>query len=215
MKISVLIPTKNEPLINDLIENIHQVLRNYNHEIIIIDKSDTSPQIKNAKLILQKSDGLGKAVLEGLEHASGDIIITMDGDFSHNPKDIIKLLDVSKNVDIVAGSRFIERGKSLDITHRKFISKLFRLIVHLILDITVKDSMSGFVAIKRKVYDKIKLNPIGYKINMEIFYKSKKFGFKIKEIPIVFQKRKYGRSKAGIKEGFRTLIFILKLRLGL
>ena len=211
MKISVLIPTKNEPLINDLIENIHQVLRNYNHEIIIIDKSDTSPQIKNAKLILQKSDGLGKAVLEGLEHASGDIIITMDGDFSHNPKDIIKLLDVSKNVDIVAGSRFIERGKSLDITHRKFISKLFRLIVHLILDITVKDSMSGFVAIKRKVYDKIKLNPIGYKINMEIFYKSKKFGFKIKEIPIVFQKRKYGRSKAGIREGFRTLIFILRI----
>ncbi len=215
MKISILIPTKNEPIINELIENIHKVLQNYDYEIIVIDKSDTPPQLKNAKLILQKSDGLGKAVIEGLEHASGDMIITMDGDFSHNPNDIIKLLDASKYADIVVGSRFISGGESLDITHRRFISKIFRSIVNPILGISVKDSMSGFVAIKRKVYDKIKLNPIGYKINTEIFYKSKKLGFKTKEIPIVFQKRKYGKSKAGIKEGFRTLIFILKLRSGL
>jgi len=213
MKISVLIPTKNEPLINELIEEIHLVLKNFNHEIIVIDKSDVVPDIKNAKLVIQKSDGLGKAVLEGLSHISGDTVVTMDGDFSHDPIDLPKLIEESKNVDIVIGSRFILGGKTTDETHRKFISKVYRRLASLILGVNVKDSMSGFSVVRKRVYDTLKLNPIGYKINLEIMYKSEKYGFQIKEVPVNFTKRKAGKSKAGIKEAIRTLFFILKLRL--
>jgi len=212
MKISVLIPTKNEPLINELIEKTHQVLKDFKHEIIVIDKSNVTPKIKDVKLVIQKSDGLGKAVLEGLLHATGEVIAIMDGDFSHNPKDLPKLIEASKNVDIVIGSRFITGGKTSDETHRRLISNVYRRFTSFTLGIDVKDNMSGFSVIKKKVYDTLKLNPIGYKINLEIMYKSKKHGFKIKEVPISFTKRKAGKSKAGVKEALRTLLFIFRLR---
>jgi len=58
MMISILIPTKNEPLINDLIEELHKQIKQH-HEIVVVDKSDKSPFIKNARYVRQKSDGLG------------------------------------------------------------------------------------------------------------------------------------------------------------
>jgi dolichol-phosphate mannosyltransferase len=215
MKISVLIPTKNEPLINELIEEIHKILKNYDHEVVVIDKSDVKPKINNAKLLIQESDGLGKAVIEGLAYSSGDVIVTMDGDFSHDPNDLPKLIDKIKEYDIVIGSRFVKGGITEDETHRKFISELFRRFVSFILKLNIEDSMSGFAAIKRNVYDSLQLNPIGYKINMEILYKGKFFGFKSTEVPIFFHKRKAGKSKANLKEALRTLVFIFKLRLGI
>lgn len=213
MKISVLIPTRNEPLINELVSEIHKILKGFEHEIIVIDKSDFKPKINNAKLLIQKSDGLGKAVLEGLSYATGDIIVTMDGDFSHDPRDLPKLIEKVKEYDIIIGSRFVSGSITEDKTYRKFISEVFRLLASSILKLDMQDPMSGFAVIKRNVYDSLKLNPIGYKINLEIMYKSKKHGFKVKEVPIIFTKRKAGKSKAGIKEAIRALLFIFKLKI--
>jgi dolichol-phosphate mannosyltransferase len=220
MRISILIPTKNESLINKLIEEIHGVLRNFNHEIIVIDKSDVKPNIRNAKLVIQKSDGLGKAILEGLAYATGDIIVTMDGDFSHDPNDLPKMLEKINEYDVVIGSRFVYRGITEDVTYRKFITFLFRKFASLILGLNVEDSMSGFAAIKRHVYENLKLKPIGYKINMEIMFKAKKKNYKICEVPIVFHKRRAGKSKVGIsflglKEGFRVIRYLIELKLGI
>lgn len=215
MKISVLIPTKNEPLINELIKRIHGVLKTHKHEIIVIDKSNTRPKIRNAKLVLQKSDGLGKAILEGLKYAHGDVIVIMDGDGSHDPKFIPKFIEKIKKYDIVIGSRFTKGGKTEDPSYRKIVSATFRKITSIILGIKTKDSMSGFSAIRRDVYDAISLNPRGYKINMEILYKSKKFGFKTVEVPIVFHKRMAGKPTPKIIEGIRLLVFIIELKLGI
>jgi dolichol-phosphate mannosyltransferase len=215
MKISVLIPTKNEPLINELVDEVHQVLKKFEHEIIVIDKSDIKPKINNAKIVVQKSEGLGKAVIEGLSYATGDVIVTMDGDFSHDPNDLPKLIEKTKEHDIVIGSRFVSGGITEDETHRKFISKVFRDLASFILKINIEDPMSGFAAIKRNVYETLQLNPIGYKINMEILYKGKFFDFKETEVPIFFHKRKAGKSKAKINEALRILIFIFKLKFGI
>ena len=89
--VSIIIPIKNEPYIDTLIYDIHHELKNIKHEIIVVDKSENRPNIKNAKLIVQKSDGLGKAFLEGLKESKGNIIVLMDGDGSHDPKDIRSL----------------------------------------------------------------------------------------------------------------------------
>lgn len=211
--ISVLIPTKDEPLIQDLVNKINKVLKE-KHEIIIIDKSSVTPKVKNAKVIKQKSDGLGNAVLEGLKESKGDIIVTMDGDGSHRPEDLIKLIEKTKEFDIVIGSKYIKGGKTEDKNYRILISKIYCLFASLILGLNVKDNMSGFAATRREVYDKINLKPKGFKINTEILYKAKKFGFRYTEVPIIFVNRKIGKSKGNIKEGLRTIKFILDLRLG-
>ena len=72
--------------------------------------------------------------------------------------------------------------------------------------------MSGFAAIKKEVYDSIKINPLGYKINLEIMFKAKKKGFKIKEVPIYFKEREAGESKGDAKEALRIIKLIFRLR---
>jgi len=176
MKVSIIIPIKDEPFINTLTNKIHRKLENVPHEIIIVDKSKNPIKIKDAKHIYQKSNGLGNAFLEGLNHASGDIIVLMDGDGSHRPEDLIKLIKAMNDADIAIGSRFIKDGKTKDKTHRRIISWIFRNIASFILNLPIKDSMSGFSCVKKEVYEKVKLNPIGFKINMELVYKAQKMG---------------------------------------
>ncbi|MEM7821748.1 MAG: glycosyltransferase [Candidatus Aenigmatarchaeota archaeon] len=214
-KVSIIIPTKNEPYIQKLVERIHRTIPKLNKEIIIVDKSDITPNVKEAKLIKQKSDGLGRAVLEGLKFAKGDVIVVMDGDGSHRPEDLIKLIEKTGEYDIVIGSKYVEGGITKDKPYRVLISRIYCFLVSVILGIKVKDNISGFSAVKKEVYEKIKLNPVGFKINTEILYKAKKFGFRATEVPIVFEQRKLGKSKGSLKEGLRTLKFILELKFGL
>jgi dolichol-phosphate mannosyltransferase len=214
MKVSILIPTKDEPYVNQLVADIHQKMKAVDHEVIVIDKSIVPPKLEGAELVLQKSKGLGNAVLEGLGHAHGDVIVTMDGDGSHRPDDVLKLLAALENADIVIGSKFVDGGETRDQYHRKMISDAFRALESAVLHIGINDPMSGFAAVRREVYDSISLNPLGYKINMEIMYKAKKRGFRIEEVPIVFNPRLAGQSKSNIQEGLRTLFFIFKLKLG-
>lgn len=219
MEVSVLIPIKNEPYINELIKKIHKNLKNIEYEIIVIDKSDIKPSIEDAILIEQQSDGLGNAVLEGVKYAKGDVIILMDGDGSHRPEDISKLLDKIETYDIVIGSRFVKGGKTKDKTHRKIVSLFFRKLVSFILGLEIEDTMSGFSAVRKEVYDNLQLKPLGYKINLEIMYKGKKKGYSITEVPIIFLPRKKGKSKvglsfSGLKEVIRILKYILELKIG-
>lgn len=214
-KVSIIIPIKNEPYINELVKKIHRVLSKVKHEIVVVDKSDATPKINGAKLVIQKSDGLGNAVIEGLEFAKGDITITMDGDGSHRPEDLPKLIEKAKSFDIVIGSKYAAGGKTEDKFYRVIISKIFCNFVSFFLGLNIKDNMSGFAAVKKEVYEKIKPNPRGFKINMELLYKAKKFRFKSTEVPIVFLKRRFGKSKGTLREGFRTIRFIFELKIGL
>jgi len=223
-KVSVLIPTKNEPLINDLIRELHTQLKHHEHEIIVIDKSSSPPKIDDTKtkLVIQQSNGLGRAIQEGLAHATGSIIVIMDADFSHDPKDVPKLIDAiaTKKFDVVIGSRFVEGGVSEDEARRKIVSTIARKFTAVMLGLKIKDTMSGFSATRKQVFDKIKLNPLGYKINLEILYKAGKQGFTSGEVPITFRKRKQGKSKvgynvAGLKEIVRITVLTFRLRLNL
>jgi len=212
MYVSVVVPTKNEPSAGKLAKEIHRQLARVKHEIIVVDKSTMPPKIKNVRLLIQKSDGLGNAVLEGVKAARGDVLVTMDADFSHRPQDIKKLLEKMDYYDVAIGSRFVEGGKTTDVAHRRIVSFLMRKIVSLLLWLPIKDNMSGFIAVRASVYKKFKLNPIGYKINMEILYKARKAGLKIAEVPITFVKRRQGKSKAGIGETLKILLYILRLQ---
>ena len=214
MKISVLIPSKNEPLLRELTYEIHKNLKSLDHEVIIVEFGEIE-EIPGAKVIKQKSKGLGNAIMEGLNHAKGDVIVTIDGDFSHRPEDILKLLKKINRFDIVIGSRFVKGGLTNDKTHRRLISWVYRNFASLVLGLKIKDNMSGFAAIKREVYDNLRINPLGFKINLEIMYKAKKKGYKIYEVPIVFEKRKAGKPTSSASEAFRIIRYIFELKFGL
>lgn len=210
--ISIIIPTKNEPYINQLIEDIHSKVK-AEHEIIVVDKSGSPPKIARAKLLMQKTDGLGNAVLEGIKESKGVFVVMMDGDGSHDPESINEMFGKINDYDIVIGSKYAPGGRTEDYGSRVFVSRVFNVAIAWFLGLKVKDLMSGYAMFRREIFDRIKLKPRGFKLLLEIVYKSKKaFNARTCEIPTHFQKRKAGKSKAGFNiAGFREVwrIFVL------
>lgn len=212
MFVSIIIPIKDEPAIQELIDEINDTIKQ-NHEIIIVDKSKVRPNITDARIIFQRSDGLGNAFVEGLSKAKGDVIALMDGDGSHRPEDLNNLLSKIGEYDIALGSKLIEGGRCNDTLGRKAVTLAFSLLTRLILWIDIKDPMTGFMAAKRSVFEELTLKPRGFKIVIEIVYKSRA---KTVEVPILFRERLVGSSKAGFNvNGLKEVFLIIKLLFGL
>ncbi len=229
-QISIIIPTYNESQnIISILKSIGSNLpKNLHTEAIVVD--DNSPDgtgklvedyLKNFKkmadytieIIHRKAkDGLGSAILKGIQQAKGDTIVVMDCDFSHPPQIIPKLIESIKKYqyDIVVASRYIKGGKIQGWSlKRKFMSKFATLIAKKGLGIDAKDPMSGFFAFKRNIIKGLNIDAIGYKILLEILVKTKDVN--IKEIPYTFQDRKFGSSKLNIKTIFYYSKSVLKL----
>jgi dolichol-phosphate mannosyltransferase len=213
--VSILIPTKNEDYINHLVDDLNSII-DVPHEILIIDKSNKTPSVNGARVFRQKGDGLGNAVVEGLGYAKGDLLAVMDGDGSHDPKDLLEMIRKTNEYEIVIGSRFVDGGKTEDVSGRRWVSAVFAFLTRIILGIQLKDPMTGFIVARRSVFDHIHLQPRGYKFVIETIYKSKA---SVLEYPITFHARKMGTSNVGfnyrgLKESLRIVILIIALRRG-
>jgi dolichol-phosphate mannosyltransferase len=148
--------------------------------------------------------GLGTAYIAGFKYAleqKFDFIFEMDCDFSHNPKDLVKLYEAcaKQDYDVAVGSRYVSEGGFENWPlFRVFLSKFASFYVEMILGTGVKDSTAGFVCYKAKVLESIHLDGIkfiGYAFQIEMKYKAKLKGFSIKEVPIIFTDRVLGESK--------------------
>ncbi len=217
-QISIIIPTYNESKnIINILHSIEKIIpNNILTQAIVVD--DNSPDgtgkivedyLKNFKKITnytieiihrKAKDGLGSAILKGIQHATGDTIVVMDSDFSHPPQIIPKLIESVKKYqyDIAVASRYIKGGKIQGWPlKRKIMSKFATLIAKKGLGINTKDPMSGFFAFKKNIIKGLNIDAIGYKILLEILVKTK--DVTIKEIPYTFQNRELGSSKLGLK----------------
>lgn len=229
-KTIVTVPTYNENKnIKRLIDAILS-LKLKDLEILVID--DNSPDgtwktvqtiaKKNKKvslLLRKKNRGRGFAGVAGFKYAlvhGADYIIEMDADFSHNPKDIPKLLKKIKECDLVLGSRLVKGGKDVGRTvSRRIITKLASFYISFILGLNVKDPNSGFRCFRRKVFKAVNLNKVmadGPAIVQELLYKTHLKRFKICEVPITFKERTVGTSKLGIKQLYSGYVAVLKLK---
>lgn len=228
----MIIPTYNE------IENIDGIIRsifslNQGYHILVID--DGSPDgtaniVKDIQtefpisLFLEERKGklgLGTAYIHGFKWAvekEYNYIFEMDADFSHNPKDLERLYAACKSggADVAIGSRYVKGGGTINWPKdRIWLSKGGSLYTRLITWMPVKDTTAGFVCYKKEVLEAINLDEIrflGYAFQIEMKFASWKLGFKIKEVPIIFEDRKFGNSKMHkgiVKEG---ILGVLKLR---
>ena len=148
--------------------------------------------------------GLGTAYIAGFKWAlerDYDFIFEMDCDFSHNPKDLVRMLEALQtgNGDVVVGSRYVKGGKCVNWPFdRKVLSYGASIYTRLITWMWVKDPTAGFVGYSNKVLTAIdleKIKFIGYAFQIEMKYAARQLGFKIKEIPITFTDRIIGVSK--------------------
>jgi dolichol-phosphate mannosyltransferase len=229
----VIIPTYNEK------ENIEAIIRAvFNqkkafHILIVDDNSPDGTAEIVTRLISEFSDGLflekrlekngiGTAYVHGFKWAirnKYEYIIEMDADFSHNPKDLIKLYNACANegADLSIGSRY---SKGVNVVNwpikRVLLSYFASKYVCFITGIPVHDTTAGFVCYKRKVLETIKLDKIkfvGYAFQIEMKFKAWKHKFNIQEVSIIFTDRALGESKMDGSIVYEALFGVLKLRL--
>lgn len=211
----VIIPTYNE------IENIEAIIRAVFSEtrvfhILVVD--DSSPDLTAQKVkTLQaefpdqlfllnrtKKTGLGTAYIAGFKWCLNheyDYIFEMDADFSHNPKDLIRLYNAChiQGADVAIGSRYV---KGVNVVNwpmsRILLSYSASKYVRLITRMKIHDTTAGFVCYKRQVLEAINLDSVkfvGYAFQIEMKFKAYLKQFKIIEIPVIFTDRRKGKSK--------------------
>lgn len=216
MRVSLLIPTKNEAL--SLERTIGEIPQGFVNEIIVSDghSTDGTPEIAQklgCRTITQEGKGFGLGIISGLKHCTGDVIIIMDADGSQDPKDIPRLLEkIKEGYDIGWGSRYLQRRRSEDDTLiRYFGNKFFTFLSRLLHGIRVTDILYLFAAFKKEVFNSIKLESPGFEFCVELPIKAHKAGFKFGEVPCFERKRFADRTKVNdLVDGWKILLSILK-----
>ena len=211
----VIIPTYNE------IENIEAIIRavfsqSDNLHILIVD--DNSPDLTalkvkelqeefQGKLFLElrkEKSGLGTAYIHGFKWSlerKYNYIFEMDADFSHNPKDVMRLYDAchKEGADMSIGSRYVTGVNVVNWPMSRVLMSYFASkYVSFITGMKINDTTAGFVCYSRKVLETIDLDAvkfIGYAFQIEMKFKAYLKGFKIKEVPVIFTDRTKGESK--------------------
>lgn len=219
--ISVIIPAFNEErtIGNVIAETIHvmDTLR-MPYEITVVDdgSEDKTGEIATTYKVNLLSNGRnrgkGYALRKGFKHAQGDIIVTIDADGSHNPKEIPDLINPLFNeADIVAGSRFLGHEKGHTSKLHVLGNHLINATIMLLTRKLITDSQTGLRAFKKEFLQETRLESYGYEIETEMTVKSLKNGFKLKEIPICCERRRYNISKLRVpSDGFKILRTIFK-----
>ena len=149
-----------------------------------------------------RKEGLGRAYLDGFRRALADgaeLILEMDCDFSHDPKDVPRLIAAAADADLVLGSRYVRGGGTANWgLVRRAISRWGSLYAQILLGLGVRDLTGGFKCYRRAVLERIDLDAItsrGYAFQIETTYRALRAGFQVVEIPIRFTDREVGGSK--------------------
>lgn len=228
----VIIPTYNEKEnISGIITAIMDMNKDF-HVLVIDDRSPdgTAAMVKELQAIYPSDlfleertgkSGLGTAYIHGFKWALAKgykYIFEMDADFSHNPADLNRLYEAcsSGQADVAIGSRYVKGGGTVNWPrNRIWLSKGGSLYTRLITWMPVKDTTAGFVCYRKEVLETMNLNELhflGYTFQIEMKFAAWKLGFRIIEVPIIFEDRKFGVSKMHkgiVKEG---ILGVLKLR---
>ena len=230
-KALVIIPTYNEA------ENIKKVIeatiKEKKFDVLIVDDSSPDGTATIVKEIIKSypkkiflevkknKDGLGRAYIHGFKWAIDkmyDYVFEMDADFSHNPSELVTMLDYLKEgKDMVIGSRYI---KGINVVNwplgRIILSYLASVYVRLITSMPIKDPTAGFVGYKREVLEEIVLDKVkfvGYAFQVEMKYKTWRKKFSYIEHPIIFTNRTLGLSKMDGRIIWEGLLGVLILRI--
>ena len=219
MKITIIIPTYNES------ENLPKIVGSVfslplpDLNILVVDDNSPDGTGAVAEELAEKFDhrvhvlhrpgkmGLGSAYIQGFGLAvenGSDAACQMDADFSHPVEKIVELVEALQSFDIAIGSRYV-RGGSLDEKWpiwRKWLSAWGNFYARTILNLPQRDVTGGFRLWRREVLEKMPFERIqsnGYVFQVETAYVANRLGFSLKEIPIHFADRRWGKSKMSLQ----------------
>ena len=228
IKLSIIIPVYNEEkTINEVINQVLKVsLNNIKKEIIIVDDfstdktRETLDKIKSDSIKIfyhQKNMGKGSAIRTALKHATGEIILIQDADLEYSPEDYPKLISpiLDKKTKAVYGTRlsYIKSHKRNMYRLHYFGNWVLTLITNLLFHSRLTDMETCYKVFTKDVIERIKLKSRRFDFEPEITAKILKIGYKIHEVPITFQARKFEEGKKITwRDGIKALYYLIKYR---
>ncbi len=204
--VSIIIPAFNEErTVGDVVNSASEIMDDLKvpYEIIVVSDGsiDDTASIalstcKATVLSNESNHGKGYCLRKALSWAHGDIVVTLDSDGQHTPKEIPDLLNpIFEGADVVAGSRFMSERADVTSSINQVGNSLFNISIMALTGRKVTDSQTGFRAMKRAVLDELVLESDGYEIETEITVKALRGGYDFREVPISVQKREYNISR--------------------
>ncbi|MGD9819281.1 MAG: glycosyltransferase [Desulfomonilaceae bacterium] len=229
-RVSIVLATYNEK--ENILDTINSIFENVKDsvEVIVVDDDSADEtwkiveELKDPRVVVIRrvdTRGLASAFNRGIIESRGEIVGWMDADMCMPPALLPEMIEKLSEYDIVVGSRYAEGGIDDRAALRVISSKLINGLAGLVLGYGIKDYDSGFVVLRRSVFDKVSIIPTGYGAYfMEFLYTCRKKGLTVYELPYVFRDRSKGVSKSApsILKFFRTglqyvaRIFIARLR---
>ncbi|WP_337002632.1 MULTISPECIES: glycosyltransferase [unclassified Microbacterium] len=229
--VTVIVPTFNErDNVAELVARTASALAGWDAEILFVDDStdDTAAEVARVAAeapipvrVIHRSEntgGLGGAVVVGLDAATADLCIVMDGDLQHPPELLPALLarHAAGDADVVAASRYIGGGDTsgLGTAVRYGVSRAATWLTRAMFPIRLArstDPMTGFFLVDRRRLDLAGLKPQGFKILLEILARN---DLRIAEVPMEFGERRHGTSKASMRQGMTFIAHLARLRFG-
>lgn len=226
----VIVPTYNEA---DNIDDLLEQLLSLPAPIGVIVVDDNSPDGTGEKADIWAAEhpgrvfvihrpgkmGLGTAYIAGFQLALGlshiERVMTMDADFSHNPRYIPDMIELSRQKHLVIGSRYVPGGGSINCTWKRvLLSKGANLAAKTALGLKAMDTTAGFRLYRREVLESIPLDSIfssGYSFLMEMLFMVQRRGWQVGEVPIMFEDRRKGTTKISRQEIFKAQYTVLRL----
>ena len=222
MDISVILPTycecgNIEQLITAIEDSLLQDRDACMAEIIVVDDNSPDgtaqvvqthqprPGVTMTCLIRTAERGLATAIKYGILHSTGDRIVVMDTDFNHSPSNLPEMIHLLDSHDLVVGSRFVKGGGMEDRARYRY-SQLYNLFIQSILWQDIRDSLSGFFAMRRTALLAMDLDRIftGYgEYFIRLTYLARRCGLNIIEVPVFYTLRKSGFSKSNFTRMIR------------
>ena len=225
-----IVPTYNEA---DNIDDLVSQLLALPAEIGVIIVDDNSPDGTGVRADVWSTNypdrvhvlhrpgklGLGTAYIAGfkagLEELRATWLMTMDADFSHNPRYVPAMIAMSQEKDVVIGSRYVQGGGSVNCTWKRvMLSRIANAVARTLLGLQARDTTAGFRLYHRQVLESIPLDEIfssGYSFLVEILYMCQRRGWQIGETPIIFEDRRKGKTKISRQEVLKAQYTIFRL----
>lgn len=217
--VSIIIPAFNEEkTIGTVLHHIEKLQQEMpSLEVVVVDDGsqdktvDEIARFSFARCIRHMENrGKGSALFTGFGAANGDIFVIQDADMEYSPLDIPRLLKpiLHDEADVVYGSRMIGDHDGMSLSHyigNKILSLTSRLLIHA----PVTDIMTGHKCMTRQVVDTLTLRENGFEIEIEITAQIFQNGWRFTEIPITYNKRRFGTSKIGYIDGLRSMRKVL------
>ena len=220
MKLSIVVPAYNEEAtIAELIEKVKKV--QLDKEIVIVDdgSTDSTPKILESingiKVITKPNGGKGSAIIEGIRHVTGEVVVIQDADLEYDPEDFKVMLEtmIENNADVVYGSRLLH--SDYKVSYRRFFwgGKLVTAVANILYGISISDEPTCYKMIKTDLLKSLNLQCRRFEFCPEVTAKIAKREIKIVEVPISYFPRSIEEGKKiGARDGIEAIWTLLRYK---